>query len=84
MIKHYLNRRLSGHKGAWANELSSVLLAYRITPHNAIREIPYFLTFKVEVIIFVEVGLSNHCTAHFSYEQNDNNLRAKVNLLKER
>lgn len=42
-----------------------------------------FLTFKVEVVMPIKVGLPSYCIAHFSYEQNDNNLKVELYVFKE-
>ena len=50
-------KRLEGTKGAWPKELQNVLWAYRTTTRVPIRETPFRLTFGIEVVIPVEVGL---------------------------
>lgn len=55
-----------------------------MTPHNAIRKTFYFLAFRVEAVILVELDLPRHCTTHFSQEHNNDNLIAELNLLEER
>lgn len=52
--------------------------------HSATGEIPYFLAFKVEAVILVEIGLLSYRTACFSPEGNDDNLKAKLDLLEEK
>lgn len=41
----------------------------------------YFLAFKSEAMMPIKVGLSNHQTIHFSHVQNNDNLRAELDLL---
>lgn len=53
-------------------------------PHNATKETPYFLAFRVEAIVLVEIGLLSYQTAHFSLEGNDDNLKAELDLLEEK
>lgn len=79
--KHHLKMRLNNHKRAWVDELPSVLWAYKTTLHNATSETTYFLAFKVEAVVLVKIGLPNYRTAHFSPKGNNNNLRAKLDLL---
>ena len=50
---------LEGVKGAWLEELSNVLQAYKTTTRVPIGEIPFRLMFRTEAIILVEVGLTN-------------------------
>lgn len=67
--------------GRWATKCA---LGLQDNPHSAIGETPYFLAFGAKVVIPFEEGLSNHRTTHFSHKQNDKNLRAKLDLFKER
>lgn len=55
-----------------------------MTPHSATNETPYFLVFGAEIVVPVEIGLPSYHTAHFSYEKNDDSLRAELDLLKEK
>lgn len=66
VIKHHLKTRLSSHKGAEADELPSVLWAYKTTSHSATSETLYFLAFRVETVVLIEIGLPNYRTVHFS------------------
>ena len=50
-----LKKRLNEVKGAWADELGSVLWPYRITDQSIIGETPFKLTYSVDAIIVVEV-----------------------------
>ena len=56
-IMNGLKRRLDGAKGRWAEELSNVLWAYRITPRRSTGETPFYLTYGAEVVIPAEVNL---------------------------
>ena len=51
---------LEGAKGAWLEELKNVLWAYRTTTRVLIGETPFRLTFGIEAIILVEVGLTSY------------------------
>lgn len=42
------------------------------------------MAFGAEVVVLVKVSLPSHQTTYFSHEQNNDNLRVKFNLLKER
>ena len=46
-----------GAKGAWLEELPSILWAYRTTTQTPTRETPFNLTYGTEALILVEVGL---------------------------
>ena len=55
-----IKTRLEGAKGAWLEELKNVLWAYRTTTRVLIGETPFRLTFGIEAIILVEVGLTSY------------------------
>ena len=57
IIKHFLKTRLEGRKGAWTEQLSEVLWAYRTTHKTSIGETPFALTFGTEAIVPVEIGM---------------------------
>ena len=46
-------------KGAWPEELPSVLWAYRTTVRTPTEETPFRLTYDTEVVISVEVGVAS-------------------------
>ena len=54
-----IKTQLDGAKGAWLEELPSVLWAYRMTIRVSLGETPFKLTFGTEAIIPVEVGLTS-------------------------
>ncbi|XP_016192711.1 uncharacterized protein LOC107633619 [Arachis ipaensis] len=51
-----LKKRLDNKKGAWADEVASVLWSYRTTEQSATGETPFLLTYGVDVVIPVEIG----------------------------
>ena len=55
-----IKTRLEGAKGAWLEELKNALWAYRTTTRVLIGESPFRLTFGIEAIILVEVGLTSY------------------------
>ena len=58
-IVNGLKRRLKDAKSGWADELPSVLWAYRTTPRRSTRETSFSLTYKTEAVIPAEVNLCN-------------------------
>nr|KYP38411.1 hypothetical protein KK1_040341 [Cajanus cajan] len=70
-------------KGAWAEELSEVLWAYRCTPQSTTRETPFRLTYGTDAMIPVEVGEPSFRRTHFDEESNEASLRAKIDLVEE-
>ncbi|XP_072076612.1 uncharacterized protein [Arachis hypogaea] len=51
-----LKKRLNSKKGAWADELASVLWSYRTTDQSSTGETPFRLTYGVDAVIPVEIG----------------------------
>ncbi|XP_072060296.1 uncharacterized protein [Arachis hypogaea] len=55
VILQGLKKRLEQKKGAWADELASVLWSYRTTLQSSTRETPFRLSCGVDAMIPVEV-----------------------------
>ncbi|XP_015935998.1 uncharacterized protein LOC107461957 [Arachis duranensis] len=51
-----LKKRLDDKKGAWADELASVLWSYRTTEQSSTGETPFRLTYGLDAVIPVEIG----------------------------
>ena len=79
-----LKKRLEGAKGGWVEELLNVLWAYRIMLRRSIGETTFSITYKIEVIIPAEIGLSSIRVSNFTSESNDANMAKQVDLLEER
>ena len=69
-ILNGLKRRLDGAKGRWAEELPSVLWAYRTTPRRSTGETPFSLTYGAEAVIPTEVNLCSARVTEFDPVQN--------------
>ena len=52
-----LKKRLDRAKGRWAEELPSVLWAYRTTPRRSTSATPFSLPYGMEAVIPLKVGL---------------------------
>ena len=65
-IINRLKKRLDGAKGRWAEELPSILWAYRTTPRRSTRETPFSLTYGAEVVIPTEVSLCSTRVEEFT------------------
>ena len=78
-----LRTTLDEAKGKWADELLSVLWAYHITPRIATGETPFNMTFDIEAVISIEIGLLTLQIDNFKEEANSEQLRANVDLLEE-
>ena len=66
-----IKAKLDDAKGAWQEELPSVLWAYRIMARTLTRETPFRLTYCTEAIIPVEVGIASIRREMFHEENND-------------
>lgn len=63
--------RLEVAKGAWPNELPSVLWAYRTTARIPTGETPFNLKYSSKVVIPVEIGVISLRRELFSEDSND-------------
>ena len=54
-----INAKLDDTKGAWPEELPSVLWAYKTTVRTPIGETPFKLTYGTEAVISVKVGVAS-------------------------
>ncbi|KAL0417081.1 UNVERIFIED_CONTAM: hypothetical protein Slati_3540000 [Sesamum latifolium] len=78
-----IKRRLERIGGNWAEELTSVLWAYRTTPRGSTGESPFSLVYGTEAIIPAELGLPSHRVMNFSEECNENLLRENLDLIED-
>lgn len=83
-VKRLLKTRLGAKKGAWVDELSGVLWAYRTTHKTATGETPFALAFGHEAVVPAEVGTTTHRTDHFNEQENDEQICLNLDLLMER
>ncbi|KAL0434799.1 UNVERIFIED_CONTAM: hypothetical protein Sradi_0187800 [Sesamum radiatum] len=78
-----IKRRLERAGGNWAEELTSVLWAYRTTPKGLLEKPLLSLVYDTEAIIPAELGISTHRVMNFSEECNENFLRENLDLIEE-
>ena len=78
-----IKTKLDDTKGAWPEELPNVLWAYRTTARTPTGETPFKLTYGIEAVILVEVGVTSTRRAAFSEEENDDKLRLNLDCLDE-
>ena len=72
-----------GAKGAWPKELPSVLWAYRTTTRIPTKETPFNLTYDIEAVILVEIGLTSPRTEFFDERNNNDQLKLNLDYLDE-
>ena len=78
-----IKTKLDEAKGTWPDELPNVLWAYRTTARTPTGETPFRLTYGIEAVIPVEVGVASTRRTTFSKEENDDKLRVNLNCLDE-
>ena len=77
-----LKRRLGRTNGAWANKLYHVLWIYRTMPRALTRD-PFSLSFGIEVVVSVEIGISSARVENYDELVNTEKLHADLDLLEE-
>lgn len=82
-IVNGLKKRLEGVKANWAEELLSVLWAYRTTPRWSIGETPFFMTYGAEAVILVEISMTSMGVTDFSLDSNDTRMAENLDSLEE-
>ena len=84
MILDGVKKKLEEPKGKWVEELPSVMWTHRTMKRRSTGETPFALTYGVEAVIPLEIGLPMTWTTEFDVEENEENLRKDLNLLEER
>ena len=79
-----LKKRLEKAKGKWAEELPSVLWAYRTTPRRSTGETPFALAYGMEAVIPLEVGMPTLRSESFEPELNAEAIALELDLVEER
>ncbi|KAL0410914.1 UNVERIFIED_CONTAM: hypothetical protein Slati_3681100 [Sesamum latifolium] len=70
-------------RGAWADELPSVLWAYRTTLRTATRESPFSLSYGTEAVAPAEIGEISWRVKHYNSNSNEQGLRMNLDLVEE-
>ena len=70
-------------EGPWLEELQNVLWAYRTTTRVPTGETPFKLTFGIEVVILVEVGLTSFRVKTYEDQKNQQELNDNLDLIDE-
>ncbi|XP_012835110.1 PREDICTED: uncharacterized protein LOC105955856 [Erythranthe guttata] len=82
-ILQHLKARLGEAKGAWVEELPSVLWAYRTTPRTSTGESPFNLAYGMEAVVPAEIGQPSWRISNYSIQHNDLAIRASLDLVDE-
>lgn len=83
IITHTLNTKFDTLKGGWVEELPSVMWSYHTTARSSTRETPYSLSFKVEAMIPLEIGIPSFYTSTYNQIENEKSLHKELDLVKE-
>ena len=78
-----IKAKLDEVKGAWSKELPNVLWAYRTTARTPTGETPFRLTYGIEAVIPVAVGVTSVRREAFNEKSNDDHLRQSLDCLDE-
>ena len=78
-----IKTKLDDTKGAWPEELPNVLWVYRTITRTPTGETPFRLTYGIEMMIPVEVGVTSTRRATFNEEGNDDKLQLNLDCLDE-
>ena len=84
MLLDGIKKRLKKAKGRWVEELPSILWTYRTTPRSSTRETPFSLTYGVEAVIPLEIGLPTIRTEYYNPVTNETNLATNLDLAEEK
>ncbi|KAK3000332.1 hypothetical protein RJ639_022447 [Escallonia herrerae] len=79
-----IKKKLDGAKGLWVDELPKILWAYNTTTRTSTGETPFSLSFGTGALIPVEIGLPSLRLINHDPVQNEEDLRANLDLLDER
>jgi hypothetical protein len=84
VILNGIKKRLEEAKGRWVEELPTVLWTFRTTPRSSTGETPYSLTYGVEAVIPLEVGLPTLRSEEYDQHNNELVLAKDLDLAQER
>uniref|UniRef100_A0A2N9GI29 Uncharacterized protein n=1 Tax=Fagus sylvatica TaxID=28930 RepID=A0A2N9GI29_FAGSY len=79
-----IKKRLENAKGRWVEELPSILWTYWTTPRCSTGETPFSLTYGVEAVIPLEIGLPTIRTEYYDPVTNETSLATDLDLTEER
>jgi hypothetical protein len=79
-----IKKCLEKAKGRWVEELPSILWTYRTTPKSSTGETPFSLTYGVEAVIPLEIGLPTIRMEYYDLVTNETSLVMDLDLAEER
>ena len=82
-ILNGIKKRLEKSKGQWVEELPNLRWTFKTTPRNSTGETPFSLTYGVEAVIPLEIGLPTLRSEEFDLENNEHALVKDLDLTQE-
>ena len=82
-ILNSIKKRLDEVKGLWVEELPSTLWAIRTTIHSGTKDTSFNLTFGMDAVIPIEIGINSIRVSHFNPQNNESKTRLHLDLLEE-
>uniref|UniRef100_A0A2N9IDL4 Uncharacterized protein n=1 Tax=Fagus sylvatica TaxID=28930 RepID=A0A2N9IDL4_FAGSY len=79
-----IKKHLEKAKGRWVEELPNILWTYRTTPRCSTGETPFSLTYGVEAVIPLEIGLPTIRTEYYDPVTNETSLATDLDLAEEK
>ena len=76
--------RLEKAKGLWAEELPTILWAYRTTTRATTSETPFSLTYGFEAVVLTELELPTYWVKNYNERGNREALREELDLIEEK
>uniref|UniRef100_A0A2N9HMM7 Uncharacterized protein n=1 Tax=Fagus sylvatica TaxID=28930 RepID=A0A2N9HMM7_FAGSY len=73
-----------GQREGWVEELPNILWTYRTTPRCSTGETPFSLTYGVEAVILLEIGLPTIRTKYYDPVTNETSLATDLDLAEEK
>ncbi|KAK3005754.1 hypothetical protein RJ639_015516 [Escallonia herrerae] len=78
-----IKKKLDGAKGLWVDELHKILWAYNTTTWTSTGKTLFSLSFYTETLILIEIGLPSIRLTAYDLIQNEEALRANLDLFDE-
>ncbi|XP_072066775.1 uncharacterized protein [Arachis hypogaea] len=78
-----LKKKLEDSKGEWAELIPEVLWSYNTTEQSSTKEIPFRLMYGCDAMLPVEISLQSPRTASVNEDDNIENRRTELDLVKE-
>ena len=79
-----IKKCLEKAKGRWVEELPSILWTYRTTPRSSTGETPFSFTYRVEVVIPLEIDLPTIRTEYYDPVTNETSPATDLDLAEEK